>query len=70
MVQVMPSEAKKAIGVVGRLPRKESKAEVKRLVTKLYPSISNEKQDIHDAVAIGMVGCQKFREKKILSFAL
>jgi len=62
VISVAPLEAKVAVGVRGKLKRKESKAEVKRMVHLLYPQCREIKsQDVIDSIAIGLAGVGKIK---------
>lgn len=60
IISIGPVTAKKAVGVVGRMKRKESKAKVKEAVCKLYPAIAEQSQDVMDSVAIGLAGLREY----------
>ncbi len=59
IINVTPTEAKHSVGVIKRLKRKESKSAVKEAVLSRFPQFSLEsekKEDIFDAIAIGLAG--------------
>ena len=64
---VMPREANKAIGIKGRLKRKELKKATKARVQYLYPKADIKTQDAYDAVAIGKAGMQTIKKDMILN---
>jgi len=57
ILEVSPTEAKKAMGMIHRLKRKESKKFILDAVQKIYPQIAS--QDIADSVAIGICAIKK-----------
>ena len=59
ILEINPIEAKRAIGVIKKLKRKESKEAVSKKIVQLYPKLINSNQDIKDAVAIGIAGWNK-----------
>lgn len=66
IIEVAPTEARKSLGMAGRLNRKEGKLEIKSRIMEKFPFIRGFAQDIYDAVAIGLTARKKYDLNQIL----
>lgn len=62
IIEISPSEAKKAMGMIHRLKRKESKKFILDVIQKIYPSITS--QDVADSISIGICAIKKLTKLK------
>ncbi len=59
IINITPAEAKAVLGLGGRVKRKESKEQVRRVLTLFNKKFADLPEDVLDAIAITMAGRNK-----------